>query len=177
MKGLDSSAIVGLMRRHVDGPIPVSMLSFDRDDLDEVHSQRTLLDFPDYGLKGRIVTCKMEDLCRLPEALWYFEEPTGSGLEIVRLLIAEASAQDVKVVLSGEGSDEIFGGYPWFLLDKAVHATSILPLPVRRLLAAVPLFPSRYQRLRRLMVDPRPMNLSRYLDTATGFPLGVFFMG
>ncbi len=160
--GVDSSAVVALMARHRSGPLPVAMLSFSFAGFDEVHGQSTLLDHPDYPLQGRVVVCTPADLSRLPEALWYAEEPTTSGLEVLRLLLVEASARDTRVVLAGEGADEVFGGYLWFLLDKLIERLSPIPPVVRRAVAGFPVFQGRFHRVRSLLSAPSVMDLARY---------------
>ena len=164
--GLDSSAIVSLMLRQLGRPVHAASLSFDNSKMDEIHRQRTLLDYPEYDLISRIHVCTAKDFARLPEALWFAEDPSTSGLEVMRLLIAEASAQDVKVILTGEGADEVFGGYPWFKFDKFLRPLSRLPQPLKRMISLGWFFPKRFSRVRRILL-PRPkMNMGRYRVTA-----------
>jgi asparagine synthase (glutamine-hydrolysing) len=59
-------------------------------------------------------------------------EPVGDPAILPTYLLAEAARADVKVVLSGEGADELFGGYPTYLGHKAAVWYGRLPGPVRR---------------------------------------------
>ncbi len=59
-------------------------------------------------------------------------EPVGDPAILPTYLLAEAARADVKVVLSGEGADELFGGYPTYLGHKAAHGYLRLPRPLRR---------------------------------------------
>lgn len=61
-------------------------------------------------------------------------EPVGDPAILPTYLLAEAARADVKVVLSGEGADELFGGYPTYLGHRAAAAFGRLPGPVRRAL-------------------------------------------
>ena len=61
-------------------------------------------------------------------------EPMGDPAILPTYLLAEAARQHVKVVLSGEGADELFGGYPTYLGHTAALAYLRLPRPVRRAL-------------------------------------------
>lgn len=63
-----------------------------------------------------------------------FAEPVGDPAVLPTYLLAETARQDVKVVLSGEGADELFGGYPTYLGHKAAHLFHRFPSPVRALL-------------------------------------------
>jgi asparagine synthase (glutamine-hydrolysing) len=60
-------------------------------------------------------------------------EPVGDPAILPTYLLAEAAREHVKVVLSGEGADELFGGYPTYVGHKAAAAYHRLPAPVRRL--------------------------------------------
>ncbi len=67
----------------------------------------------------------------------HLAEPVGDPAILPTYLLAEAARADVKVVLSGEGADELFGGYPTYLGHKAATAYHRLPGVVRRGLRAV----------------------------------------
>ncbi|HEX4561911.1 MAG TPA: asparagine synthase (glutamine-hydrolyzing) [Gemmatimonadales bacterium] len=62
-------------------------------------------------------------------------EPVGDPAILPTYLLAEAARSDVKVVLSGEGADELFGGYPTHLGHRAAGIYGRLPAPIRALLA------------------------------------------
>lgn len=62
-------------------------------------------------------------------------EPVGDPAILPTYLLAEAARADVKVVLSGEGADELFGGYPTHLGHKAAGIYGHIPSPLRGLLA------------------------------------------
>ena len=160
--GVDSSAIVSLMLRQLGRPIHTASLSFDSPGMDEIRTQRTLLDFPEYDLISRVHVCTARDFARLPEALWFSEDPTTSGIEVMRLLTAEASAHDVKVILTGEGADEVFGGYPWFQFDKLLRPLARLRLPVKRMLLLGSFFPKRFPRVSGMFLAGPELNVDRY---------------
>jgi len=70
-------------------------------------------------------------------------EPVGDPAILPTYLLAEAAREHVKVVLSGEGADELFGGYPTYLGHRATLQYLRLPRPVRRVLRrAVDAWPS-----------------------------------
>jgi len=176
--GLDSSAIVALTLRLTERPLHTSSLCFDQARQDEIRGKRTLLDYPGYDIVSRLTTCTRDDLRVLPEALWYSEDPTTSGLEVPRLLLAASSSEDVKVVLTGEGADEVFGGYPWFRTEKLLHLAGRLPLPLRRSLAKGPVLTSRFRTVRHLLAHPMQLGLARYRCLLNGpremAPPGLF---
>jgi asparagine synthase (glutamine-hydrolysing) len=150
--GVDSSAVASLMRGAVPPPIPAFSVGFEYPEADEIGRQATLDRFPSYGLVGHRVVCGRDTLARLPEGVWHAETPSLSGLEIARLVLAESTARQVKVVLTGEGSDELFGGYSWFRDDRWVEPFAPLPAVVRRVLGTLVGLRARRPRLYRALV-------------------------
>lgn len=66
------------------------------------------------------------------------------------------------MVLTGEGSDEAFGGYGWVRVDKLLRPLAVLPLSFRRLMLLGPLFPHFWPGASRVHLAPKEMNLTRY---------------
>jgi len=163
--GIDSSAVVGLASRILNRPIQTFSLAFENPDYDEVTTKQVLADFPAFNLTNERVVCRTDDVARLPEAVWHGEDPRASGTEIPRLLLSQLAGRHVKVVLTGEGSDEILGGYPWFTTHKLVRPFTKLPLSLRRVIAGMPFISKRWHRASRLLVAPDAMNLPRYRRT------------
>ena len=101
--------------------------------------QRLLAEVPGHGsCRTSASSCEASALERYPEALWHMEMPSASTPDLPRFLLAEAAARQVRVVLTGEGADEVFGGYPWHRADRLLHRASTLPLWLRQLLLLGP---------------------------------------
>ncbi|WP_294570097.1 asparagine synthase (glutamine-hydrolyzing) [uncultured Subdoligranulum sp.] len=66
---------------------------------------------------------------------WYLDEPMPNPAEVPLYFLCQAARRKVKVVLSGEGADELFGGYPLYCQGVHMQAWQRLPRSVRRLLA------------------------------------------
>ena len=160
--GVDSSAIAALMSRQAREPVPTFSLAFENPDFDEVSRQRTLDRFSGYALSASRVVCRTADFELFPKALWHLEEPHLSTTHIPTMLLSEAASRRVKVVLTGEGSDELFGGYAGFRADRLLRPLAKLPLPLRRLMAAAPLVSRRWPGASRILAAPGQMNLARY---------------
>ncbi len=158
--GLDSSAVVALMSRLGQQKIPTFTLAFEHADFDEIRSQKLLYDFPGYDLEAHEVTCTADHIALLPQALWHAEDPLPTGIDIARMLLAGASAERVKVVLTGEGSDELFGGYDYFQVDRALRPFSRLPQWFRRIASAAAA--KRHPRASRVHAGPGEMRIDRY---------------
>jgi asparagine synthase (glutamine-hydrolysing) len=105
--GVDSSMIVAAMRGFTDR-LKTFSLGFGSA-IDETAQAEELA--RRLGCEHQTVRCGPEQLARLPDALWHLERPIGDALILAYFRLAEAASQHGKVVLSGEGADELFGGY------------------------------------------------------------------
>ena len=170
--GIDSSAVVSLMRHDAAHPVSTFTIGFENPRFDEVSQNRILSDFPAYGLINHRVVCTTKDFEQLRRAVWHAEDPQAVGIEIPRLMLSELSGRHVKVVLSGEGSDEVFGGYPWFRTHKFFDPFTKLPLGIRSWVGRIPLVRHRWPRGARILSAPAEMNLARYQQTIDTTNLG-----
>jgi asparagine synthase (glutamine-hydrolysing) len=110
--GLDSSLVVALMRDlQPQGAIATFSAGFGDSRFDETeHAHRVARLF---GTEHHQVDVHPEDLVELwPDLTWYRDAPVSQPADIAVFRLAQAARQEVKVVLSGEGSDELFAGYP-----------------------------------------------------------------
>ena len=175
--GIDSSAVVSLMRKATAQPVHTFTIGFENPRFDEVQQNKILSDFPAYGLVYHRAVCTARDFERLRQAVWHAEDPQAVGLEIPRLVLSELSARHVKVVLSGEGSDEVLGGYRWFRTHKLLQPWMRLPFGLRAALTRIPALARRSPRAARILGAPAELGLARYremIDTANfGFDARV----
>ena len=167
--GLDSSAVAALARGIV-GPLPSFTLGFETPEYDETRGQRLLSEIPGHELPNERVVCDVSGLRRYPEVLWHVETPSAYTPDLPRFLLAETSARHVKVVLTGEGADEVFGGYAWHRADRLFHRVSTLPLWLRKGLLRDRWTGRRWPWGHRLLLAPAAMDLPRYARLAG--PLG-----
>ncbi len=132
--GLDSSLLVAAAARVLPGErIHTYAVQFVEPGYDEsghaeavTHEIRTM---------HHVVTADDEALGRALDVVSRsLAEPLGDPAVLPTYLLAEAARADVKVVLSGEGADELFGGYPTYLGHRAAAWWLKLPTPVRRAL-------------------------------------------
>ncbi len=159
--GIDSSAVVALMRR-LAGVVPHTFsLGFEDPQFDEVGHTKTLDQFPGYEMPNERASCATRDFELFPKVVWHCEDPTTSGNEVPRMMLSGLSARRVKTVLTGEGADELFGGYVWYRLDRLLRPLAVLPASIRRWAAPEPLA-RRFPWGSRLYLAPREMNGARY---------------
>ncbi|RAV20327.1 asparagine synthase (glutamine-hydrolyzing) [Paenibacillus contaminans] len=70
----------------------------------------------------------------VPKAIWHQDEPVADPSAIALYHVAQLASEHVTVVLSGEGADELFGGYRIYREPQALRPLSWLPMPLKRLL-------------------------------------------
>ncbi|MBW2171300.1 MAG: asparagine synthase C-terminal domain-containing protein, partial [Deltaproteobacteria bacterium] len=160
--GIDSSGIVSLMSRYTSQPIQTFTLAFEHPEFDETATQKTLERYPGYAISNQQVVCTSKHFELFPKGLWHCEDPCPSGVGIPQLILAEATSGSVKVVLTGEGADEVFGGYPWYTGSRLLEPLSKLPLTLRRLMALLPFVRKKWPGASRILSAPNEMNLKRF---------------
>ena len=122
--GVDSSAIVTAMARAGVSSVKTFSIGFDWEG-DEVEDARAVA--KTLGTEHYEVTCRQDDMALLPHIIWAMDEPVGDPILVPMFLLAKLARQHVKVVLSGEGADELLGGY-------AMHKAMLQARRLRRLL-------------------------------------------
>ena len=115
--GLDSSAVVAAMAKHSPEPIRTYSIGFDTGKAGSYYNE---LPFAKavaerFGTRHKEILVRPEVAELLPRLLWHMDEPIADSALITTFLVAEFARQDVKVILSGVGGDEIFGGYRRYL--------------------------------------------------------------
>src|SRR6266480_2420107 len=108
--GLDSSTVVALMSRHASGRVRTFSIGFAEEQYDESAAARTVAaEFGTDHIK-LILRPNVEEIFNAIAAM--FDEPFADSSAIPTFLVAQLARQSVTVALSGDGGDELFGGYP-----------------------------------------------------------------
>ena len=142
--GVDSSAVVGSMARHSSQPIRTYAIGFEGGEAEALYNElpyaRRVAEL--FGTQHREIVVRPDVVSLLPKLLWHMDEPLSDTAFITTFLVSEFARQDVKVILSGVGGDELFGGYrrylgghyadrfrrlPWWLRRSAALAAAQLP--------------------------------------------------
>lgn len=137
--GVDSSAITALIRRNSSGSVKTFSVGYKEAAFSELSYARQVAEF--LGTEHREVTVSREEFfSELPRLIWHEDEPIAWPSSVSLYFVSRLAAQDVKVVLTGEGSDEIFAGYEryrWHMLNqKALSLYGVLPAAARRSIAS-----------------------------------------
>jgi asparagine synthase (glutamine-hydrolysing) len=124
--GLDSSAVAALVAGWRPGPLDTFSLRFEDAECDEFEGIRALFDFPEFDLRSHQARCEAAHLELLPDAIWFSEDPSADAGSIARMLTSELAASRVRVVVTGEGADELLGGYHWYAREAVLRRAAAL---------------------------------------------------
>ncbi len=139
--GLDSSALVALIRTHSDAPLRTFSIGFDSAEHDEREYQDRLV--AHLGVDHARTVCSTAEVGEgFFETVRFAEMPILRTAPVpMRLLSAEVRRRDYRVVLTGEGADEVFGGYDLFKETKIRRFWSRDPGSAKRPLLLKRLYP------------------------------------
>jgi asparagine synthase (glutamine-hydrolysing) len=135
--GLDSSLIVALVARGKAGePVQTFSAGFGDPRFDELPHARRVSDL--LGTAHHEVRVRADDFLELWEPLtWHRDGPISEASDVAVYRLAELARGHVKVVLSGEGSDELFAGYPKHRFARLTSAARLAPTALRQPLLSV----------------------------------------
>jgi asparagine synthase (glutamine-hydrolysing) len=133
--GVDSSAVVGMMARASSRPVKTFSIGFDEPAFDELEHARTVARH--FATEHHEFVVRPDGLSILDRLISHFDEPFADSSAIPTWYVSEMARRHVTVVLSGDGGDELFGGYDRYLPHRRVAQFDRLPFPGRRRLAAL----------------------------------------
>ncbi len=114
--GVDSTAVVSIMARASRRPIKTFSVGFREDRYNELPYARQVAEA--CGTEHHELLVEPSDLKVLEELLAGFDEPFADSSAIPTFLVSRLARQHVKVVLSGDGGDELFAGYDRYMVDR-----------------------------------------------------------
>ncbi|GAB3502340.1 asparagine synthase (glutamine-hydrolyzing) [Amycolatopsis cihanbeyliensis] len=133
--GIDSTAIAALAKEHNPNLITFTT-GFEREGYSEVDVAAESA--AAIGVKHVVRTVSAEEMMEsLPLIVWYLDDPVADPALVPLWFIAREARKHVKAVLSGEGSDELFGGYTIYREPLSLAPFEKIPGGVRRLLGKV----------------------------------------
>ncbi len=128
--GIDSSAVLALMSRHSTRPVKTFSVGFDLAEYSELNFAGDIA--KEFGSEHHeIVVNEQEMMDKLPLLIRYRDAPVSEPSDIPIYLLSHAASQSVKMVLTGEGSDEVLGGYPKHVYDRLAPYYQKIPDTIR----------------------------------------------
>ena len=133
--GIDSTAIAALAIRHNPRLITFTT-GFEREGFSEIDVAVASAEAIGARHIAKVVSPD-EFVAALPEIVWYLDEPVADPALVPLFFVAREARKHVKVVLSGEGADELFGGYTIYREPLSLKPFDYLPRPLRRSMGKV----------------------------------------
>jgi len=131
--GLDSSLVTAIAAQLVEHPINTFSVGFYETDYDETYYARMVSkQCETIHHETKLTNEEFSDL--LPEMIWHNDEPLNFANSVQIYAISKLAKKHVTVVLTGEGSDELFAGYPRYYIPKLAVKYQKLPLFIKKLL-------------------------------------------
>ena len=128
--GVDSSIITGIMSTLTKQPVKTFSVGFDQPEYNELPYARLVANH--FRTEHRELLVGSMDLTKYwPLLTWYRDEPVSEPSDLGVYLVSQLARRHVKVVLSGEGGDELFAGYPKYTVDWLARYYHILPRSIR----------------------------------------------
>ena len=176
--GLDSSAVAALMAREINRPVETFSVAFADRAFSELDYARQVAEAIGAN-ENEIVIDDKDFFGALPRLVWHEDEPIAHPSSVPLHFVSTLAREHVKVVLTGEGSDELlagYGKYPRTLLNWKAGGVyeHLVPAAVRKTVASsvVPRLPGRLGHFARrsfLAMARRPASM--FLDNFAGIPL------
>jgi asparagine synthase (glutamine-hydrolysing) len=165
--GIDSSSIVATAARLTDAPLKTFSIGFSEPDYNELEYARVVA--KRFRTEHHELTLGPDSLDRLEDLAWHLDEPFGDSSAIPTFMVSKLAAQSVKVVLSGDGGDELFAGYDKYLVEKRERGYTPLPALIRTVLGPIGRTMPDGMRGRNLLRHMSLAGAERYLDACTLF--------
>jgi asparagine synthase (glutamine-hydrolysing) len=134
--GVDSGTLAALAAQESGEPVRTFSIGFDESSFDELAGARAVAER--YGTIHRELVLRPDAALLLPALAEAFDEPFADSSSLPTYLVSKLAAEDVKVALSGEGGDELFGGYYTYVADVLAERVGGLAAAARPLVELLP---------------------------------------
>jgi asparagine synthase (glutamine-hydrolysing) len=161
--GIDSGSVVASMALQSPEPIKTFSIGFEEAGFSELPLAAAVA--AQYRTDHHEIIVRPDAVKLISEIASQLDEPFGDASAIPTFIVSRFAAEHVKVVLSGDGGDELFGGYGSFFLVEKLRAADRIPKPIRRVMGAVSdVLPYSTYGVNRLRALSRPTPLERYFE-------------
>jgi asparagine synthase (glutamine-hydrolysing) len=148
--GIDSSVLVSMMSTLMDKPVKTFTIAFEEEGYDESKYARMVA--KRFGTDHYELIVKPDTVNILPKLIWHLDEPLGDSCVLPMYYLSKFAREYVKVVLSGDGGDELFAGYDRYRREKFTTLYGTVPRFIRKSLiwGLISRFPDGNGRIRLL---------------------------
>lgn len=134
--GVDSSLVTALAAEHAHAGLKTFSVGFHETSYDETEYARIVS--KKYQTQHHEIRLTNEEFAEhLPKLIWHNDEPLNFANSIQIYAVSRLAREHVTVVLTGEGADELFGGYPRYHIPDLVNRLRLVPGPLRRGMSAI----------------------------------------
>jgi asparagine synthase (glutamine-hydrolysing) len=134
--GVDSGTLAALAAQESSEPLRTFSIGFEEGSFSELSDARRVAEL--YGTAHRELVLRPDAAMLLPALAEAFDEPFADSSSLPTYLVSKLAAEDVKVALSGEGGDELFGGYYTYVADLLAERVGGLARLARPLVELMP---------------------------------------
>ncbi len=170
--GVDSSIISGVMSKLTSHKVKTFAVGFDHPDYSELPYARMVANH--FSTDHHELVVNSSDLTQYwPLLTWHRDEPVSESSDLGVYLISKLAKQHVKVVLSGEGGDELFAGYPKYVVDWMAKYYHLVPQAIRHgmiqpLIEHLPYSMRKFQTAARNISQPAPQRWMNWFGVFNG---------
>ena len=170
--GVDSSIVTGLMSQISNQPVQTFAVGFDHPGYSELPYAQLVAHH--FRTEHHEIIVKSSDMARYwPLLTWHRDEPVSEPSDLGVYLVSRLARQYVKVVLSGEGGDELFAGYPKYVVDWLARYYHLLPASLREhavnpLLERLPYTMRKLKMAARNLSQPAPQRWMNWFGIFNG---------
>jgi asparagine synthase (glutamine-hydrolysing) len=169
--GIDSSAVVAAMSQAGGSPVQTFSIGFEESGFDELTHAARVAEL--FGTEHHEFVVRPDAISLAPTIVRHYGEPFADASAIPSFYLAKVTRRHVTVALNGDGGDESFGGYTRYIANRVASRLDLVPVALRRALAAGGRWPQRGEvtsianraaRLAQALPLSPPERYSRYMS-------------
>lgn len=128
--GIDSSTVVGFMRQNMPEPVETFSIGFEEDTYNELPYANAVAKH--FGTHHHVEVLQPDIVSLAEQLVYHHDEPFADTSIFPTYLVSKLASSQVKVVLSGDGGDELFAGYDTYLAERVSRYYGNLPGALRQ---------------------------------------------
>jgi len=165
--GIDSSAVVSAAAGLISRPLKTFSIGFSEPSYNELSFARQVA--AQFGTDHHALTIGPDSFDQLDNLAWCLDEPFGDSSAIPTYMVSRLASESVKVVLSGDGGDELFAGYDKYLVEGRERTQRSWPAAARRVMGTIGRRMPDGMRGRNFLRHHSLTGAERYIDASTLF--------